>query len=139
MLRSEQYLSSSDESDPGGDPPRRARLILLDDDPDVRASIGDVLGSAGHLVAAYGSAEDILADADRHAGAHVLITDVALGGALDGIAVAEALTARIDGLRVLYITGHFPSTLTPGLRPQDRYLRKPFGIAELLGTVQELL
>jgi FixJ family two-component response regulator len=114
-------------------------VILLDDDADVRASIGDVLGSAGHQVAAYGSAEDVLAAADSHAGASVLIADVMLGGALDGFAVAEALTARIDGLKVIYMTGHFPVPLTSGLRPQDRYLRKPFGIAELLDTVQELI
>jgi DNA-binding response OmpR family regulator len=135
-------MSSSGEPDPGDDPrapPRPARLILLDDDPDVRASIGDVLGSAGHQVAAYGSAEDVLADADSHAGAALLIADLMLDGPLDGMAVAEALRARIDGLKVLYITGHFPTTLMSGLRPQDRFLRKPFGIAELLNTVQELI
>src|SRR5208283_3493311 len=113
-------MSSSGKPCPGDDlraPPRPARLILLDDDPDVRASIGDVLGSAGHQVAAYGSAEDMLADADGHAGAALLIADLMLDGPLDGIAVAEALRARIDGLKVLYITGHFASTLMSGLRP----------------------
>jgi FixJ family two-component response regulator len=114
-------------------------LILLDDDPDVRSSIGDVLGSAGHQVAAYASGEEVLADTNGHAGAAVLIADIMLGGPLDGIAVAEALTARIDGLKVIYITGYFATARISGLRPQDRFLRKPFGIAELLNTVQELI
>ena len=135
-------MSWAGAPDPGDDPPappRPARLILLDDDPDVRASIGDVLGSAGHLVTAYASGEDVLADADRHADAAVLIADVMLGGPLDGIAVAEALKARIDGLKVIYITGYFAANRMSGLRPQDRFLRKPFGIAELLNTVRELI
>jgi len=105
----------------------------------VRSSIGDVLGSAGHQVAAYASGEEVLADTNGHAGAAVLIADIMLGGPLDGIAVAEALKARIDGLKVIYMTGYFPAPLPSGLRPQDRTLRKPFGIAELLTTVQELL
>lgn len=135
-------MSWAGASDPGDDPParpRRARLILLDDDPDVRASIGDVLGSAGHQVAAYASGEDLLADAHRHAGAAVLIADIMLGGPLDGIAVAEALKARIDGLKVIYITGYFAVSRMSGLRSQDRFLRKPFGSAELLNTVRELI
>jgi FixJ family two-component response regulator len=135
-------MSWAGTPEPGDDPPaplRPARLILLDDDADVRASIGDVLGAAGHLVAAYASGEDVLADADRHAGAAVLIADVMLSGPLDGIAVAEALKARIDGLKVLYITGYFAADRMSGMRPQDRFLRKPFGVAELLNAVRELI
>jgi FixJ family two-component response regulator len=117
----------------------RARLILLDDDADVRDSIGDVLTSAGHQVVAYASGEELLADAEGCAGATVLIADIVLGGPLDGIATAEALKARMDGLKVIYITGYFAATKVAGLRPQDRFLRKPFGIAELLNAVNELI
>ena len=37
-------------------------MILLDDDPDVRVSLGDVLGSAGYQVKAYASGKELLAD-----------------------------------------------------------------------------
>ena len=114
-------------------------MILLDDDPDVRVSLGDVLGSAGYQVKAYASGKELLADADGSAGSTVLIADIMLGSPLDGIAVAEAMKQRIDGLKVIYITGYFAAARVAALRPEDRFLRKPFGIAELLTVVDELI
>lgn len=135
-------MARAGEADPQNHPqarPHPARLILLDDDPDVRASLGDALNAAGHQVVAYAAGEDVLADADGSAGASVLIADIMLGGPLDGIAVAEALRARIEGLKVIYMTGYIAAARVAALRPQDRLLRKPFGIAELLNTVRELI
>ena len=118
--------------------PAGRRVVLVDDAPDVRKTICEVLNMAGYTVAAYGSGEDVLADDDGVAGAAVLIADILLGGELDGIAVAEALKRRNDSLKVIYITGYFGSTRLLKLRSQDRFLHKPFGIAELLNAMNEL-
>ena len=114
------------------------RIILVDDAEDVRATIGEVLLLAGYQVTAYESGEAALADPDGRAGAAVLIADIVLGAGMDGIVLAEALKQRHSGLKVIYITGYFGANRVIDLRPQDRFLHKPFGITELLDAVGEL-
>jgi CheY-like chemotaxis protein len=116
----------------------RPRIVLIDDEPDVRETISEVLLASGHAVSAYASGEDALADAAGTAGARLLIADIMLGSGMDGIAAAELLRARLDDPRVIYISGHFRSVRIPPLRPLDRMLRKPFGVTELLDALGPL-
>jgi DNA-binding NtrC family response regulator len=127
----------TDETSPAGsEVPAHALIVLVDDNDDVRETIGELLTDAGYTVLTFASGETALADPSLIAGAAVLIADIVLGGDMDGVALAEAFKQRVEGIRVIYITGYFTARRVRALRPQDRFLRKPFGIDELLRALQ---
>jgi DNA-binding response OmpR family regulator len=124
-------------------PPRR--ILVVDDEPDIRRLNAEVLESSGYHV---DTAEDGLAGwkalhAVRHAPESyaLLITDHDMPG-LSGLALVKKLrAARID-LPVIVATGTLPTedlfTRYPWLPPAAT-LVKPYSIEQLLGTVKAVL
>ncbi|MFI8851756.1 response regulator transcription factor [Streptomyces sp. 891-h] len=116
-----------------------ARVLVVDDDPEVRAAVADALTVEGHEV---GTAADGLAAltavADRDPDAIVL--DVMMP-ALDGLAVCRRLRALGDRTPVLVLTAlDAISDRVGGLDAgADDYLVKPFALDELTARVRALL
>jgi DNA-binding response OmpR family regulator len=107
-----------------------ARILLVEDDADVRAVIAEALTGQGHRVAVaadYAAALAVLgSDAPE-----LLITNVVLPGG-SGRALARAAAA--SGVPVLYITGNF--RLMAELEAEGVHLlRKPFRLHELHAAV----
>jgi DNA-binding response OmpR family regulator len=116
----------------------RRRVLLVEDDPDIRRGLDAVLSRAGLAVlhAADGRAGLRAVHAERP---DVVVLDIGLPG-LDGWQVLERLRDLTD-LPVLLLTGHgAEAEKVRGLRAgADDYLTKPFGNAELVARVQALL
>lgn len=110
-------------------------VLLVDDEPAIRKLAGDFLRKAGYDVM---EAEDGVAALERaalHAGTiHLLVTDIVMPR-MDGLELAERLTAERPGIRVLFISGH-PEQI---LAPDSAFLRKPFGFPALVRRVEEIL
>jgi DNA-binding response OmpR family regulator len=116
----------------------RQRLLVVDDDADIRSLLRDLLGRAGYIVDVAPDGRAALRRLFESPPALVLL-DVAMPG-LDGYATLERirdlsdvpvimLTARAEELeRVRGLTGG-----------ADDYVSKPFGTRELLARVQALL
>jgi two-component system cell cycle sensor histidine kinase/response regulator CckA len=115
-------------------------LLLVEDDPAVRALALRALEGAGYQVRAAGRAGEVLAlDAQDLAGAALLVTDVIMPE-MSGLALAAELTARFPRLRVLYISGYAPEVIGRGLAPAGaRLLSKPFTPDALVREVREVL
>ena len=128
-------------------PPASARaeqgetVLIVDDEPTVRMMVTDVLEDLGY--AAIGAADGAagLRVVQSDARIDLLITDVGLPGALNGLQVAESARALRPGLEVLLITGYAENAgLTGGhLDPGLHVLTKPFAINALTSRVRELL
>ncbi|MGH7354327.1 MAG: response regulator [Candidatus Rokuibacteriota bacterium] len=119
---------------------RRARVLLVDDEPQVLGALGALLEHAGHtVVAARGGREGLAAYApDRF---DVVLTNVGMAG-MNGWEVAERLRAVDPLIPILFITGW-------GLREEDmvrlgalgvrRCLFKPVRPDELDAAIQDAL
>ncbi|WP_338666084.1 response regulator [Pararoseomonas sp. SCSIO 73927] len=113
-------------------PAAPARVLLVEDDPLIRASTAEMLRTAGHEVAEAGSAEEALARL-REAEVGVIVTDLGLPGTL-GDAFARQARALRPGVGIVFATGQDGA---PENAPDDALLlRKPYDAAGLLEAVR---
>lgn len=110
-------------------------ILIVDDDPHVRALIGGKLRASGHDVVEAESGDAALPLLER-GGFEVLVTDISMPGALDGWALADRARSIHPRIPVVYVSG--------GPQDPDRrlelslYLRKPFHPDELVAAVRQL-
>ena len=115
-----------------------ATILVVDDDPQIRSLLRDLLGQAGHQVHAAADGRVGLERA-RHGAWDLVVLDVLLPD-ISGFEVCRLLR-RSSAVPVLMLTGMGDevdkvSGLDSGA---DDYLTKPFGHSELLARVRALL
>jgi two-component system, OmpR family, response regulator MprA len=117
----------------------RSRLLVVDDDPDVRDSLRRALGYAGYAVATAANGMEALSSLTRSP-VDLVILDV-LMPMLDGLEACRALRDRGNAIPVLLLTARDAiDDRVAGLEAgADDYLVKPFALRELLARVNALL
>jgi CheY-like chemotaxis protein len=112
------------------------RVLLVEDEDELRAIAEEALASIGLEVAAVSSAEVALMKLARSTlPFDVLVTDIRLPG-LSGIELANGARVNQPDLPVLYMTGYSDARIPD---PRDRVLRKPYRPDSLRLRVAELL
>jgi DNA-binding response OmpR family regulator len=118
------------------------RILVIDDDPDVRGSLSKILTRAGYevVVAAEGAAGIELQHNDP---ADVIITDIFMPG-LDGLQTIRQLKKEGSVVRIIAVsggdrTGTMDLTEQAGLMGAFKVLRKPFEMADVLAAVKAAL
>jgi len=116
-----------------------ARLLLVDDDPDLLKLLSMRLEAAGYEVTAVASAEAALTHLAVQRPALVL-SDVQLPG-MDGLALFDAIRERHPALPVILLTAHgtIPDAVAATARGVYTYLTKPFDGRALLDTIAQAL
>jgi len=116
-----------------------ARILLAEDDDELRGFLSRGLRRAGHSVDAVGDGETALARAD-HAAYDLLVADVVMPG-IDGIELARRLTMHQPGIRIMFITGFAAVAMQDDrLAPhRPRVLSKPFHLRHLIAEIDALL
>jgi hypothetical protein len=116
-------------------------VLVVDDDPQIRAVVQRVLTSAGYRVATAASGQDALVLLkDQRIPADLLLTDVVMPGIVGQAFAAQVQVLRPD-IRVLFMSGYErPGSGAQGW-PGDAVpvLSKPFSRSVLLTTVAQLL
>jgi len=117
-------------------------VLLVEDDPAVRAASRAVLGRFGYRVIEADSAAAALV-AWEQAGPDVdlLVTDLVMPGGLSGRHLADELARQAPGLRVLYTSGYSPDVVARML-PLDEgraFLQKPCTAQQLALAVRASL
>lgn len=115
------------------------RIILLEDDDELRSIVGRGLREEGFAVSTAGSAADLVRHVDT-GDVDALIIDIGLPDA-DGRDVVQALRARGVGTPVIFLTARdaLPDRLAGFASGGDDYLTKPFHFAELVARLQALI
>ncbi len=115
------------------------RLLVADDDPDVRDSLSRALRYAGYQVSTAVHGADAL-DSVARAPVDLIVLDV-LMPILDGLDACRRLRERGDATPVLVLTARdaVEDRVTGLEAGADDYLVKPFALSELLARVRALL
>jgi two-component system response regulator GlrR len=118
---------------------QRARVMLVDDDPDLLRLLSIRLQGAGYGVTAVESGEAALSQL-AVASPDVVITDLRMGG-MDGMALFESLQKKNPALPVIILTAHgtIPDAVDATQRGVFGYLTKPFDGKALLTQVEKAL
>jgi CheY-like chemotaxis protein len=129
-----------------------AKIVIIDDEEDIRDVLGEVLTRAGHQVKAASNSSDGL-EMLRNDGADLVITDIIMPGK-DGIESAYDIRMEFPNTRIIVISGggnvkpmdYEPSALkteaylaSASAAGADMTLSKPFDRKELLDAVNELV
>jgi FixJ family two-component response regulator len=113
-----------------------ATVLVIDDDPDVRASIGRLLRSLAIDVQLFASISDFL-KSDPPDGPTCLVLDVRLPGQ-SGLDLQRELARAKRELPIIFITGHgdIPMSVQAMKEGAMEFLTKPFRDQDLLDAIQ---
>ena len=123
-LESPDRIDETAEPEGGGD----GSVLVVEDNPDVAAVTVSMLEELGYTVRSVADADAALAAVDK-ANFDLVISDIVMAGAMDGIKLGRALRERKPGLPVLLVTGY--SQAAQSLGSEFTILRKPFELADL--------
>ncbi|HWB76470.1 MAG TPA: response regulator [Nannocystaceae bacterium] len=116
-------------------------ILLVEDDPQVRALAKSVLRRYGYHVLDAQTGGDALLLAEQHAGAiDLLLTDVVMPR-ISGRELTERLHAIRPGLRALYMSGYTDDAVIRHgvLEANVAFLQKPFTALSLVRKIREVL
>ena len=116
-----------------------ARILLAEDDDQMRVFLTRGLRRAGHAVDAFADGEAALEGSLGH-DYDLLLADVVMPG-IDGIELARRMAIRQPGMRIMFITGFAAVALQDDrLAPRrPRVLAKPFHLRHLIAEIEALL
>jgi two-component system cell cycle sensor histidine kinase/response regulator CckA len=110
-------------------------VLVAEDEPEVRACVGQILQSRGFHVLKAADGVEALEVAARHSGPiHLLLTDISMPR-LDGHELHRRLSQRRPETRTLFMSGCSDTRL----HPAAAFLSKPFGARALARKVSEVL
>ena len=117
-----------------------ARVMLVDDDADVRGVLAEIMEAAGCTVTECANSAEALARLDAGEPVDLLISDLAMPGA-DGLTLIRTMQKRRPGLPAILLTGHAGQELQTmvGGMAAVRLVGKPVRGATLMRDVSALL
>jgi CheY-like chemotaxis protein len=121
-------------------PASPATMLVIDDDPAMRKSLGFSLRALGYLVLVAGGGEEALQITREHPEIRLIMLDVVMSG-LSGKELAEQLKCNLPESSVLFCSGHPVAVMSRyGIDLRCEYfLQKPYRRPELKQKVEELL
>jgi PAS domain S-box-containing protein len=117
-------------------------ILVVEDEPSVRALMVFVLREQGYTVLEAPSGVEALVLMQAHANGalHLLLTDMVMPQ-ISGSVLAEQLKAQRPRLKVIITSGYAdnPSVTRERLGPDRAFLQKPFSAVELARSVRNVL
>ena len=117
-------------------------ILLVEDEPSIRALMRRLLENAGYSVVEARNAHEALTKARKHAGElELLVTDIVMPD-IDGFALERRLSSEHPDLKVLFLSGYARDSVAVrgGLKEAGKdFLLKPFTRDSLLKKVQMVL
>lgn len=121
--------------------PKGVRLLVAEDQPDVRRVIATRLKRTGYQVTTAADGDEALATFHRHGPFDLVLTDVVMPGGLQGGKLAHALRETDPDLPVVFMSG-YPGEAAAhgnGLPADAPKLMKPVDAETLIRTIDETL
>ena len=119
---------------------KMARILLAEDDAEMRSFLTHCLRRAGHDVSATEDGESAASQLERR-DFDLLLADVVMPG-IDGVELAKRAARIAPDLKIVFITGFAAVALNRDLGPDGRRnpgLSKPFHLNRLVNEVRQML
>jgi FixJ family two-component response regulator len=112
-------------------------VFVVDDDPAIRQALKNLIGSVGHRVETFGSAQDFLRTKRKDAPG-CLILDMRMPG-LSGLDLQRELTEAGVSIPIIFVTGHgdIPMSVRAMKAGAVEFLTKPFRDQDLLDAIRQ--
>jgi PAS domain S-box-containing protein len=121
---------------------QNARILVVEDEPQVRAHVERTLVRFGYTVAIAEDAHQALEMLKRGEVFDLLFTDIVMPGGMNGYELSEFALALLPNLRVLYTSG-YPASAFENLGFKEKgkleLLHKPYRATELGDAVSKAL
>lgn len=114
-------------------PAHHHRVLLVDDNDDVREMSADMLEELGYRVTQAANGFEALDRLAEHPDLEVMVTDIRMPG-MSGFELCDIASARYQRLKVVMMSGYFAPQATT-----CRLIRKPFRTVELDVAIREAL
>ncbi|HEY7764282.1 MAG TPA: response regulator [Aestuariivirgaceae bacterium] len=116
-----------------------ARILLAEDDDDMRRFLVRALERAGHDVTSFSEGASAFEEV-KQASFDLLLTDIVMPE-MDGIELARRAAELDPSLKIMFITGFAAVALNPDSRaPKDaKVLSKPFHLKDLVSEVERMV
>lgn len=133
---------SSNLSAPKAAKPCAETIMVVEDEPDLRELVVQVLEARGYTVLGAGSGIQALEQwSQRDCNIDLLLTDMVMPDGMTGCQLADRLRTDAPNLRVIYTSGHsagIPGTQLANVE-ECNFLAKPYRPTKLLEIVRECL
>ncbi|HLZ05906.1 MAG TPA: ATP-binding protein [Bradyrhizobium sp.] len=115
-------------------------ILVVEDDPDVRAYVVEALSGVGYRVVEAGDAEAALTAFASNSEIHLMLTDVVMPG-MNGRALADMVRQSHPAVKTLFMTGYSRNAIVHQgrLDPGVSLIQKPFSQASLAARIRSLL
>jgi two-component system cell cycle sensor histidine kinase/response regulator CckA len=138
----QQKIEKAYSAPPAEERARGSETVLLaEDEAAVRQSEKEFLESSGYTVLEASDGDDALVVAQNYSGAiHLVITDVVMPH-MGGAKLAERLSVKRPGTRVLFVSGYAENTVLRhgAIDLASQFLQKPFTLKSLARKIREVL
>jgi CheY-like chemotaxis protein len=124
-----------------GDTAPTERVLVVEDDDDVRDVVMEQLGSLGFVAVGAADGAEALKLVEKEGQFSLFVLDIVLPGGVRGTDIARIVQKRDDSAKILYMSGFVPDAGTEQehLDPAAPCLTKPFTKAALTAAITQLL
>jgi CheY-like chemotaxis protein len=118
--------------------PRRRVVLVVEDEYFLRLNAVLMIEDAGFDVLEAANADQAIEILEAGPDIHVIFTDIQIPGSMDGLKLAHAVRGRWPPIKIIATSGRL-SIRADDLPEGGRFLPKPYGPEEIVGTLRELV
>ena len=114
------------------------RILVVEDEFLIRLTLVEALADEGFDVAEAETGDAALPMLRGDPSIRLLLTDIQLPGSMDGRRLAQRARETRPDLPVLFMTGRPDPVAEAGATTLDRYIAKPYTLADICSAVRSL-
>jgi signal transduction histidine kinase/ActR/RegA family two-component response regulator len=111
------------------------RILLVEDDDEVAALVGEMLGQLGYEVTRAASAAAALGALADGRSVDLIFSDIMMPGGMNGVELAREIKKRRSDIPVLLTSGYAEASVHEAQRAGIQILAKPYHIDELAAAL----
>lgn len=108
-------------------------ILLVEDEILIRLSVSDFLRNAGYTVIEAGNARDALAVLKIRPDVALVLTDLHMGGAMEGVDLIREVRKTYPGIKLIAASAHRNSEFV------EASVTKPYSLDQLLAVIASVL